>query len=325
MQLNQLLLVFIVVILAANVAVVVVAADRGRGRAPRPDRLGRGPRESPRANVGEDAPRPSAASLAWLGPVPAPAPDPGEDRTGDDDARTAAAIEAFVAGVDRNVGGRGGGGVGPTAPGAAPRIDDAVESARSSDRVETAEPTDLADPVELADSIAIVDPVEFADPATWDRLLHEEAARVARFGRPVTVVFAECPDLDVVADRLGRVAADRVAAETARLLHAEGRATDRIARLGAAQFAMLLIETDEVEARRYVDRVRAVGDQWLESAGLSVRLTIGWASPGGDGDLDLAAATARERMEAANRRPVPRGQRGRRPSVQTGTAVDSRA
>ena len=145
-------------------------------------------------------------------------------------------------------------------------------------------------------------PAGFADAATWDRSIRDEAARTVRFGRPVTVVMAELHHLDHVADRLGRDVADRVVTETARLLAAEGRTADRLAWLGDAKFGVLLLETEESRARGYVERVRAATDGWLEWAGLSIRLSLGWASPAKGGDVIAAAALAGQRMHDAHRR-----------------------
>lgn len=138
-----------------------------------------------------------------------------------------------------------------------------------------------------------------ADRAAWHRIVQEESARAARFERPVTVVIAELQRLEDVAIRLGPAAADRLVVETARLLVTEGRAVDQVARLDRARFGVLLPDTAESGARDYVDRVRAAADDWLRASGLSVRLSLGWASPGDDHDLVAAAALAEERMREA--------------------------
>jgi diguanylate cyclase (GGDEF)-like protein len=137
-------------------------------------------------------------------------------------------------------------------------------------------------------------PAGLADAATWDRAVREEQARVARFGRPVTVVMAELPHLDDIARRLGHAVADRVVEETARVLVAQGRAEDRIAWLGHARFGVLLVETREAAAGDYVGRVRAAVDEWLDTAGLSIRLSLGWAGASEGGDVVTAAAIAQE-------------------------------
>jgi diguanylate cyclase (GGDEF)-like protein len=148
-------------------------------------------------------------------------------------------------------------------------------------------------------------PDGLADQATWSRAMREESARAARFGHPVTVVIAGLPRLDVLADRFGGGVADRVALEAARLLVSEARDTDRIAKLGDARFGVLLPETDETAAGDYVERVRTATDGWLESAGLSIRLSLGWASPAEGGDVMAAAATAEQRMREADRPAGP--------------------
>jgi len=245
------------------------------------------------------APAIPAAPVARPQAVVPSRPDPGLLATGeagdDADARAAAAIEAFVAEVSADAEGR------TRVPGPSAAIPlRAVDRPEADDR----EPSTLPSPERHARGPEPV-PAGLADPATWARALREESARVARFGRPVTVVMAELPQLDGVADRLGRDAADQVVSETARLLVTEGRAADRVAWLGGARFGVLLLETEEVRASGYVDRVRAAADGWLESAGLSVRLSFGWASPADGGDVMTAAASAQQRMRAVNRRPPP--------------------
>ena len=198
----------------------------------------------------------------------------------DDDAGAAAAIEAFVEGVwFEPVGGT-----------RLPTPSDALPT-----------PHGQGSDLTLA---------RLEDPRTWDRAVREESERNARFGRPVTVVVAALPRLDDLANRLGRDVADRVISETARVLRSEGRAVDRVALLGDATFGVLLPETDEVRARNYIERARAGADAWLEEAGLSIRLSLGWASPPEHGDVLAASAVARQRMHDATRvltRPAPSG------------------
>ena len=48
-------------------------------------------------------------------------------------------------------------------------------------------------------------------------------------------------------------------------------------------------------------RVFDAADRWFESAGLSIRLAVGWAGVS-EGDLEPAVVTARERMHALTAR-----------------------
>jgi diguanylate cyclase (GGDEF)-like protein len=218
---------------------------------------------------------------------------PEQHDSADDDGWAAAAIEAFVDEVSP-VSGR----VAPALPRpleAAPKVEPVAVAAR------TADPGPPVQPEPSRPSALRWIPDGLADQATWDRTIHDESARAARFGRPPTVVVAGLHQLHDLADRLGQDVADRVITETARLLVKEGRAADRIAWLGDSTFGVLLLETGEFEARGYVNRVRTAADQWLESAGLSVRLSLGWASPGEGGNLRAAVAMAQQRMQDAGR------------------------
>lgn len=265
-----------------------------------------------------------ARSRDWAGQVPsitraptskAPAPAPvrrsprGEVRD-DGVARAVAAIEAFVADVSGDAAGL----MGAPAPSDAPERRAAVTGVASPT---AADPTRAAGrPHAHAPARSAATPqvprrhapawalAGVADRAAWDRAVHEESARVARFSRPVTVVIAELRRIDDVAGRLGRDAADRVVAETARLLVAEGRSVDHVALLDYALFGVLLPETEEARAREYAERVRAVADEWLQSAGLSVRLALGWANPAEDRDVEAAAALAQQRMREGEEPPV---------------------
>ena len=213
-----------------------------------------------------------------------------------EDTRAATAIEAFVAGafVDAQAGRR------PPPPWeASRRPQDAVAPDAYSPPVRRL-PVHRA----LADDATSTMPHRaVGDAATWSRAIREESVRVARFGHAATVVMLEVPRLRMLADRLGGGVADRVATEAARLLASETRVVDRIARLGEARFGILLLETDEGAAGGYVDRVRGVTDRWLESTGLSIRASLGWASPSKGGSLMAAAATAEQRMHDAGHGP----------------------
>jgi diguanylate cyclase (GGDEF)-like protein len=214
-----------------------------------------------------------------------------------DDRRVAAAVEAFVAGVSPDAAGSG---RVPTPAEVLASREDALRSALAS-MPPIHLPSATPDPTEAIDQ-APAGHAEEAGSESWERILSEESARVARFGRPSTVVTASLPHLEDVADRWGRDAADRVVAETARLLESEGRAVDRIARLDDATFGILLPETSEIGAARYAERVRAAADAWLMSAGLSVRLEVGWAHVASGADAEPPAATAQPPKRKATRR-----------------------
>jgi diguanylate cyclase (GGDEF)-like protein len=304
-SLNHFLLVILGIAIIANVLLLVSIPLRSRSQ--------RGPLEA----AGDPTDRPGEIAAAHAGPPAGSANGRSTDPTRGDlpeegDAGVVAAIEAFVAEVSADPEGR----VSPPSAAEVLARREAIaaaaplRAARGVVRSHSRDPEGER-PGETSTPVA-AQPVQapswsvagLGDPASWERTIREESARAARFRRPVTVVMAELPRLDEVADRLGRDAADRVVAETARLLVAEGRAVDRIAWLDYAHFGVLLMETEEARATDYVDRVRSAADAWLQGAGLSLGLSLGWASPAEGGDVVAAVATAEERMRRAHGREV---------------------
>ncbi len=154
-----------------------------------------------------------------------------------------------------------------------------------------------------AEGMALVDLL--VDPATgldshfaWERELRDENARLRRYGRPYTIVLAELDGLDRLADRVGAEAAGRILPALGHVLRRQAREADRVARTGPARFSILLVETDEVRAINYVERVRNACDVWLEAGAVALQLSFGWASPGPDADSNVAVLLAEERLQA---------------------------
>ena len=156
-----------------------------------------------------------------------------------------------------------------------------------------------------------------AEPVGSDRLLARaawadafaiEERRVARYGRPTTVVLAELDGFEALSIRLGEAAAERIVGPTAAVLAEQARGSDLVARVDRARFAVLMPETDEVAATHSVERVRDISGPWLAAAAVSVRLAVGWASSPAGGTLTAAMMAAEQRMNADRRLG-----RGRRP------------
>lgn len=84
----------------------------------------------------------------------------------------------------------------------------------------------------------------------WDAALHHEDARVARYGRPASVLV-------VGLDLASGAAAERAVPGLGMAIRAAARETDRVARVGPARFHILLPETEEVEAGAVAERIRA--------------------------------------------------------------------
>jgi diguanylate cyclase (GGDEF)-like protein len=171
------------------------------------------------------------------------------------------------------------------------------------------------------------DPEASLDAATgfevgpaWTRWLAEEETRILRFHRPATVVLIELSGLDRLADRLGDDVAERLIPPIATTLRRDARATDRLARLGPTRFAALLVETSEVAAINWIERVRTACDVWLEAGAVALRLSVGWAEIGPQRAADVAVLDAERRLFAERERA--RRQLGRADDVRTDAPVE---
>ena len=132
----------------------------------------------------------------------------------------------------------------------------------------------------------------------WARVVADEDARVRRYRRAATIVMIELDGLDRLTARLGDAAGERLVPAVADTVRRLAREADFVARLGDGRFAVLLPETDEIQAINYVERVRRTCDLWLESGAVALRLAMGWASASGDDSLQDAGRVATERMFA---------------------------
>jgi diguanylate cyclase (GGDEF)-like protein len=178
------------------------------------------------------------------------------------------------------------------------------------------EPTDLAVPAASVEPAnAAVEPVlaaidaapvpEMASTASWTTWLAEEAARAGRYQRPATIVLVELAGLERLADRVGRPAADRLIPPVVATIHRHARSADRLARLSPTRFGVLLVETDEVSAINYVERIRSNCDVWLAAGAVSLRLSIGWAGIRPDRSIDAVVRDAEKRLFDDRRRTEP--------------------
>jgi diguanylate cyclase (GGDEF)-like protein len=132
----------------------------------------------------------------------------------------------------------------------------------------------------------------------WARVVADEDARIRRYRRAATIVMIELDGLDRLTARLGDAAGERLIPAVADTIRRLARETDVVARLGDGRFAVLLPETDEIQAINYVERVRRACDMWLESGAVALRLAMGWASAAGEEGLQDAGRLATERMFA---------------------------
>ena len=172
-----------------------------------------------------------------------------------------------------------------------------------------------------------MEPARPVDPALDTRsdfaaAIRRETARSERYGRPATVVAVEfavatgprngwphgvgggnnapLPGPNVVPDPSGHEIhqIDRLAGPIGYTLRREARDTDRVARVAPNRFHVLLPETSEADALRYIERARQACEVWFTGAALPVRLRIEAASAGGDLSLIEALAAVEDRLSA---------------------------
>lgn len=133
-------------------------------------------------------------------------------------------------------------------------------------------------------------------PRFWEHILANEDARLHRYRRTATVALVEFAGFEHDSGWLGNELSLELFGGLARVLVHEVRTSDHLARIGPARFGIILVETDEVRAINFVDRVRDACRRELGAAtGFGVR--IGWASPSETGSLEDALVTAAARLD----------------------------
>jgi diguanylate cyclase (GGDEF)-like protein len=94
---------------------------------------------------------------------------------------------------------------------------------------------------------------DYTTGAVNTRYFHDltemEIKRFRRYERAFTVAFIDLDNFKVVNDSLGHPAGDDVLRAVTRTLRANLRETDIVARMGGDEFALLLPETDQKDAR----------------------------------------------------------------------------
>lgn len=135
----------------------------------------------------------------------------------------------------------------------------------------------------------------------WARALDAESARIARRGHRASVVLI---DLDGAASDDGVRGSGDAATMLSRLAETIRRSTreaDVVVPLGAGRFGVLLVDTDQVLAINFVERVRHACDTWLSSENAGVRLVIGWADARPGRSIHEALVDAERALERDRR------------------------
>jgi diguanylate cyclase (GGDEF)-like protein len=131
--------------------------------------------------------------------------------------------------------------------------------------------------------MAVSDPL--TGLANYRRLLdvlENETERTDRSGRPFAVLLLDLDGLKAINDSYGHLVGSRAICRVADILRIHCRAIDTAARYGGDEFALVLPESQEDEARRVADRIRQVMANDDEPPRLSA--SMGIAVYRGDGE-----------------------------------------
>jgi hypothetical protein len=120
-------------------------------------------------------------------------------------------------------------------------------------------------------------PVALESVLDWRDALNREEIRVARYGRPATVMIVEVgahrsPEpLSVVSDLVGPVL---------EAIRHEARETDHVVRTSATRFQLLLPETGAADAGHFAERLRDACGERLNGHGAALHLRVEMVTPG---------------------------------------------
>ncbi len=109
----------------------------------------------------------------------------------------------------------------------------------------------------------------------WEECLKREFALYKRYKTPVSLVMFDIDHFKKVNDTYGHQAGDEVIQNTAKNLQQSLRTTDIAGRYGGEEFAVILPNTDNQQARLYADRLREViAQQCVVNNQQEIRWTI---------------------------------------------------
>ncbi len=162
--------------------------------------------------------------------------------------------------------------------------------------------------------LALTERLRRLEPLVWvDRLtgllnrqgllqeLRREEARARRYHLPAAVAVCAVAELDAVRIRHGPAAADALVRAVAQALRDGSRASDLVARIAEAGFAVVLPGADVTGARAYLERTAPVirSARRPDGAPMAVRLLTALGTREEAGSLPAALALAEERLRAA--------------------------
>jgi diguanylate cyclase (GGDEF)-like protein len=132
--------------------------------------------------------------------------------------------------------------------------------------------------------------------------LEAEVARALRFDRDFGLVLCDLDGFKVVNDSLGHPAGDDVLEEFGKILRRALRKHDAAFRIGGDEFAILLAEASETDAREVVDRIQRKLDRHADTRLIGMRASFGVADcPNDATDAQMLFRRADEALYEAKR------------------------
>jgi len=131
-----------------------------------------------------------------------------------------------------------------------------------------------------------------------------EVARAARYERPLSLVMFDADDFKQLNDKQGHAAGDHALTILANTARHQLRGPDQVGRIGGAELALVLPETDLAGAMQVAERLReTIAGMTMEESGLPCGMTIslGVVEVGVDANTDQAFARANAAMYEAKR------------------------
>jgi diguanylate cyclase (GGDEF)-like protein len=132
---------------------------------------------------------------------------------------------------------------------------------------------------QLVNDTRIDSKTRLLNAATWEREAGAEVTRATRTSTPLAVALIDIDNFKAVNDTYGHLAGDKALRAISQTIKIFLREYDLIGRFGGEEFSLLLPQTDEQDARRVAERIRAhVADTPIEAGDKAgsetIRLTV---------------------------------------------------